>query len=274
MNKYTNIDNIFYGVAMDNEQQDKLKFFIKTGIAVLSFLVLMVLGAKYISTAVTVTNSANSERTPINCVDQKEKKVALSFDAAYGNEDTEEILEILALHNIKATFFLTGGWVNEYPADVKAIAAAGHDLGNHSDNHIHMSQLTKEECKAEILKTHNKVKELTGTEMNLFRPPYGDYNNTLIETTDDLGYYCIDWDVDSLDWKDYGVRSIVDTVLNNEHLGNGSIILFHNGSKYTKDALEDIIDRLEDKGYKIVPISELIYTDDYYLDEAGRQFKK
>lgn len=137
-----------------------------------------------------------------------------------------------------------------------------------------MSQLTKEECKAEILKTHNKVKELTGTEMNLFRPPYGDYNNTLIETTDDLGYYCIDWDVDSLDWKDYGVRSIVDTVLNNEHLGNGSIILFHNGSKYTKDALEDIIDRLEDKGYKIVPISELIYTDDYYLDEAGRQFKK
>ncbi len=259
---------------MDNEQQDKLKFFIKTGIAVLSFLVLMVLGSKYIPAAVTVTNSANSERLPINCVDQKENKVALSFDAAYGNEDTEEILETLALHNVKATFFLTGGWIEKYPWDVRAISEAGHDLGNHSENHKHMSQLTKEECKDEIIKTQNKVKELTGIEMKLFRPPYGDFNNTLIETTDELGYYCVAWDVDSLDWKDYGVESIIDTVLNHKHLENGSIILFHCGSKFTKDALEGIIVGLEDKGYKIVPVSQLIYTDDYYLDEEGRQFKK
>lgn len=260
---------------MDNEeQQDKLKFFIKTGIAVLSFLVLMVLGIQYIPTAVSVTNSANSKRLPIYCVDQNENKVALSFDAAWGNEETAEILEILALHNVKVTFFMTGGWVEKYPEDVKAIAAAGHDLGNHSENHKHMSQLSKEECKEEILKTHNKVKELTGIDMDLFRPPYGDYNNTLIEAADELGYHCIEWDVDSMDWKDYGAGSIVNTVLNNKHLGSGSIILCHNEAKFTKDALENMIAGLEDKGYEIVPVSQLIYTGDYYMDNEGRQFKK
>jgi peptidoglycan-N-acetylglucosamine deacetylase len=96
---------------------------------------------------------------------------------------------------------MTGGWVEKYPEDVKAIAAAGHDLGNHSENHKHMSQLSKEECKEEILEVHNKVKELTGVEMSLFRPPYGDYNNTVIEATDELGYHCIQWDVDTPDAK-------------------------------------------------------------------------
>ncbi len=260
---------------MDNEeQQDKLKFFIKTGIVVLTFLVLMVLGIRYIPTAISVTNSANTKKLPIYCVDEKDNEVALSFDAAWGNEDTAEILEILALRNVKVTFFMTGGWVETYPDDVKAIAAAGHDLGNHSENHKHMSQLSKEECKDEILKTHNKVKELTGIDMSLFRPPYGDYNNTLIDAAGELGYHCIQWDVDSLDWKDYGVDSVVDMVVNNKHLGNGSIILCHNGAKYTKDALEAMIEGLQDKGYKIVPISQLIYTDDYYMDHEGRQFQK
>lgn len=156
----------------DEKQQDKFKFFIKTGIVVLSFLVLMFLGIKYIPTAVSVTNSANTKKLPIYCVDEDENKVALSFDAAWGNEDTAQILEILALHDVKVTFFMTGGWIEKYPEDVKAIAVAGHDLGNHSENHKHMSQLSKEECKEEILKAHNKVKELTGVEMTLFRPPY------------------------------------------------------------------------------------------------------
>ncbi len=169
---------------------------------------------------------------------------------------------------------MTGGWIEKYPDDVKAIAAAGHDLGNHSENHKHMSQLSKEQSIEEIMKPHNKVKELTGIDMNLFRPPYGDYNNTLIQATREAGYHCIQWDVDSLDWKDYGAKSIVDTVVNNNHLGNGSIILCHNGAKYTKDALESMITGLKDKGYEIVPISQLIYTGEYYMDHEGRQFEK
>lgn len=223
---------------------------------------------------ISVSNSYNGRELPIYCVDTDEKVVALSFDAAWGNEDTDEILDILAKHNVNVTFFMTGGWVENYPEDVKAIAAAGHDLGNHGENHKHMSQLSKNECKDEIMKVHEKVKELTGIEMTLFRPPFGDYNDTLIKTTSEVNYYCIQWDVDSLDWKDYGADSIVKTVINHKHLGNGSIILCHNGAKYTKDALDKMITELQNEGYKIVPISQLIYTGDYYLNHEGRQFEK
>ena len=78
---------------------------------------------------------------------------------------------------------------------------------------------------------------------------------------------------DSLDWKDYGTDSIIRTVLEHKHLGNGSIILCHYGAKFTKDALESIITGLQDRGYSIVPISELIYTENYYMDHEGRQFQ-
>ncbi|WP_313128467.1 polysaccharide deacetylase family protein [Anaerocolumna sp.] len=261
-------------MEIDNEDKEKLRFFIKTGIVVLSFLVICAFGIKYIPKAISVTSVANARELPIYCVDSPEKKVALSFDAAWGNEDTAEILNILEKNNVKVTFFMTGGWIEKYPDDVKAIAAAGHDLGNHSENHKHMSQLSKEQSIEEIMKPHNKVKQLTGIDMNLFRPPYGDYNNTLIQATREAGYHCIQWDVDSLDWRDYGVKSIVNTVVDHEHLGNGSIILCHNGAKYTKDALESMITGLKEKGYEIVPISQLIYTSEYYMDHEGRQFEK
>lgn len=213
-----------------------------------------------------------SKKLPIYCVKCETPKVAISFDAAWGNEDTSILLDILKKHNVKTTFFMTGGWVESYPDDVKAIAAAGHDLGNHSENHKQMSTLSTSECKEEIQKVHDKVKELTGKDMILFRPPYGDYNDTLIDAANDLGYHVIQWDVDSLDWKDYGADSIVSKVVDHKHLGNGSIILMHNGAKYTKDALERVITGLQEKGYEIVPISELIYKEDYQMDHEGRQF--
>lgn len=115
---------------------------------------------------------------------------------------------------------MTGGWIEQYPDDVKAIAAAGHELGNHSENHKQMSTLSSEECKKELMTPHEKVKKLTGIDMKVFRPPYGDYNDTLITTVRECGYSPIQWDVDSLDWKDYGVDSIIHTVLDHKHLGN------------------------------------------------------
>ena len=123
---------------------------------------------------VTVSNSVNGRQLPIYCVDTAEKKIALTFDAAWGNEDTAQILEILKKHDVRVTFFMTGGWVESYPNDVKAILAAGHDLGNHSENHKNMSQLSDAEKKEELMKVHEKVRTLTGYEMFLFRPPYGE----------------------------------------------------------------------------------------------------
>lgn len=216
-------------------------------------------------------NGTTARKLPIYCVDTQKPQVALSFDAAWGNEDTQQILEVLQKQDVKVTFFMTGGWVEKYPEDVKAIAAAGHDLGNHSQNHPHMSQLSDAQCATEIMEVHHKVKELTGVDMSLFRPPYGDYNDTLIDTANANGYHVIQWDVDSLDWKNLGVQSILDTVLNHKHLGNGSIILCHNGADYTKDALDQLITGLKEAGYQLVPISQLIYTENYEMDHEGRQ---
>lgn len=163
--------------------------------------------------------------------------------------------------------------MENYPEDVKKICEAGHDLGNHSENHKNMSQLDPTDCQEELMKVHTKVKELTGVDMKLFRPPYGDYDDEVIQNATSCGYQAIQWDVDSLDWKDYGADSIIKTVTEHKNLRNGSIILMHNGAKYTAEALPKVIEGLKAKGYEIVPISELVYTDDYHLDVTGRQFK-
>ena len=221
--------------------------------------------------SLAVSSRVGERELPIYCVDTAEKKIALSFDAAWGNEDTEKILEILKNHNVRATFFMTGGWVDSYPEDVKKIVDAGHDLGNHSEHHKNMSELSLKDCKAEIQSVHDKVKKLTGVEMKLFRPPYGDYDNEVIQAVRELGYYPIQWSVDSLDWKNYGVDSVIQTVTQHKDLGPGAIILCHNGVKYTAEALDKLIEELEGQGYQIVPISELIYKDHYHMDGAGKQ---
>ena len=223
--------------------------------------------------AILVSSTINGRQLPIYCVETDEKKIALSFDAAWGNEDTQQILDILAKHNVHVTFFFFFFWVESYPDDVKAILAAGHDLGNHSENHKNMSQLSNEEKKEELMSVHEKVKELTGYEMFLFRPPYGDYDNDVIQTATECGYYSIQWDVDSLDWKDYGTDSIINTVCNHKHLGSGSIILCHNGAKFTAEALDSMITNLKGQGYQIVPVSELIYREGYHMNAEGRQIK-
>lgn len=239
----------------------------------LSALAILFCMSLYIPSSTFVSSQTSDRLLPIYCVETDSKVVALSFDAAWGNEDTRKILEILKKHNVKVTFFMTGGWVAAYPDDVKAIAADGHDLGNHSENHKHMTEISEAECKDELMKVHEKVKELTGVEMCLFRPPYGDYNNQVVSVARENGYFPIQWDVDSLDWKNYGVENIVNTVLNHKHLGNGSIILCHNGAKYTAEALESLITGLKEKGYEIVPISKLIYKDTYNINHEGRQLK-
>lgn len=256
-----------------NMKEDRKRRWRNYGIVVLALMIALTGSYKYVESYVTVSSNVNGRELPIYSVETDEKKVALSFDAAWGNEDTRKLLDILKKHDVHVTFFMTGGWVESYPDDVKAIYEAGHDLGNHSENHKNMSQLSEEEKTKELMSVHEKVKELTGEEMQLFRPPYGDYDDRVVLNAKENGYYTIQWDVDSLDWKDYGVDSIIDTVLNHKSLQNGSIILCHNGAKYTAEALEALITGLQDKGYEIVPISKLIYKKDYHMDVTGRQIK-
>lgn len=260
-----------------SKQNSEYITLVKRSIFWLTLMVVVVCATYYFQGSIYENNfnllpvSTATKELPIYYVDTDKKQVALSFDAAWGNEDTQKILDILKEYNLHVTFFMTGGWVEAYPDDVKAICEAGHDLGNHSENHKNMSQLSNSEIQDELNKVTDKVEKITGVKMQLFRPPYGDYDNHVITNAKECGYYAIQWNVDSLDWKNYGVDSIIDTVLNHKCLQNGSIILMHNGAKYTAEALPKVIEGLQEKGYEIVPISELIYTDNYHMEHDGKQ---
>lgn len=212
---------------------------------------------------------------PIYSVDIGDvKKVAVTFDSAWGTEDLADILHILEKHHCTAAFFVTGDWTEKNPEAITAISRSGHIIGNHGDNHKHMTQLSKDEMIAEIKGCHEKIRQLTGTDMIFFRAPYGDYNETVVAAAKDCNYYTIQWDVDSLDWKDYGADSIVNTVCEHKALTGGSILLLHNGSRYTRDALDTLLSKLEDKGYSYISLDDLIIKDNYEIDHTGKQHKK
>lgn len=145
--------------------------------------------------------SAEEKLLPIYSVETAESKIAISFDAAWGADDTDQLLEILRNNDVKATFFVCGYWVDNFPEEIKKMYAEGHEIANHSASHAHPNQLSLEKNKEEIMKAHKKVKDLIGVEMNLYRPPFGEYNNTVLKAAEESGYYCIQWDVDTYETK-------------------------------------------------------------------------
>ena len=251
-------------------------FFVKKRTIAIYFLVFILTSVSILYTQgitpKTIQVFMNPDRQlPIYSVETPEKKIAISFDAAWGDEFTQEILDILEEHNIKSTFFLVGFWVDKYPHQVKKIFDAGHEIGNHSSTHPDMAKIAKEEIIKELNVTGEKIEKIIGQKPTLLRPPYGAYNNTLLTTAKEEGYYTIQWDVDSLDWKELGVEPMVERVTSK--VKNGSIVLFHNNAKYLTQALPSILKTLQSEGYEIIPISELIYKKDYHIDHEGRQHK-
>ncbi|MGN0550306.1 MAG: polysaccharide deacetylase family protein [Acutalibacteraceae bacterium] len=215
-----------------------------------------------------VSASTTERKIPIYCVEKNEKVVSISFDAAWGNEQTQGLLDTLERYKVKTTFFLVGDWVDKYPQSVKDIFKAGHDVGNHSDTHAHMPQLGTDGMLKELNACNEKIEKLTGVCPTLFRPPYGDYNNSVVETTSSINMYTIQWDIDSLDWKDPTPEQMVERI--KKSLKPGSIILLHNGAKNTPEALPLIIEMIKGEGYEIVPISEILLKGSYYTDHEGR----
>ena len=219
----------------------------------------------------TSNNYAGKTAEPIFRVRTDKPWVALSFDAGSGRGQSEAIMDILEKYHLKTTFFLTADWMRQNPEDAKSIVARGHEIGNHSINHPSFPKLSAEKMAAQIQETHQMAKDLTGVDMCLFRFPYGDYNNTAVDTVKNCGYYGIQWSVDSIDWRNEGREIIINRVLNHKNLGNGSIVLMHMAATYTPSALEDIIQGIQAKGYEIVPVSQLIYENNYHMDAAGNQ---
>ncbi len=145
--------------------------------------------------------AGNDRKLPIYCVETEEKKIAISFDAAWGNDDTGELIKILSDYNVPATFFVVGAWVDKYPESVKQLSDAGHRVENHSNTHPYMTKLSREQITNEIECCNEKIAKVTGRTPTLIRVPYGDYDNHVVETVESLGMYCIQWDVETLATK-------------------------------------------------------------------------
>lgn len=208
-------------------------------------------------------------KTPIYSVARDDDVLAISFDAAWGSEYTRTILDILDEYGIKTTFFVVKFWVEEHPEMAREIVNRGHEIGNHSATHPEMGGLSPAAIEEEMMSTHNAIKEVTGFEAKLFRPPFGHYSAKMLESIARLGYYAIQWDVDSLDWKERGAEEIISRV--GDKAEKGSIVLFHNNAKYITTALPRVLDAFRERNLKVVPISQLIYLEDYTIDHEGKQ---
>lgn len=206
---------------------------------------------------------------PIYAVNTQTNRLAISFDATWGTDLTNEILAILDEYDIKTTFFLAGYWVDKYPQYVIRIANEGHEIGNHSYSHPHMNSLSYDAVIKELEKNHAMIYDLTQQHSFLFRCPFGEYNNTVIKAADSLGYYTIQWSIDSLDWKNTTENEIYQRIIGK--VGPGDIVLFHNAAPATPGALRKIIPELLNQGYEIVPISQLIHRENYNIDPNGVQ---
>ncbi|MBE5734693.1 MAG: deacetylase [Clostridiales bacterium] len=212
---------------------------------------------------------ATMRKLPIYRVQTEEKKLAISFDCAWGVDYTDKLLEIMQEEKVKCTFFMVEFWTTKHPDYVKKIFDAGHELGTHSATHPYMSKLSKSQIERELISSSQAIESITGKKVEVFRPPYGDYDDLLIETANNLGLYTIQWDVDSLDWKDLTKDQIYDRVV--KRVKNGSIVLFHNQGLHTAEALGEIIKKLKSDGYTFVSIGELIYRDNYKILPDGSQ---
>ena len=217
----------------------------------------------------TVQTSATMKYLPIYNVKTNEKKIAFTMNCAWNADDIDSILETLKNNNVHITFFMVGDWVDKYPEAVKKINEAGHEIGSHSNTHPHVNNLSAEKNLEEIKLSVNKIEQITGQKTNIYRTPYGEYNDTVIKTAQENGYYPIQWNLDTLDYKGLTGEEMWNRLKNK--LENGSIILSHNGTKHTADSLDMLIKNIKSKGYEIITVSQLIYKDNYIINGNGTQ---
>ena len=220
---------------------------------------------------VGATYFEKSKKYPIYSVETAENKLSISFDAAWGADKTSEIMDVCDSYGVKATFFLVGFWVEEYPEKVKEIYNRGFEIGLHSNSHPDMTKLSKTEIEDELKSNIKLIEDLTGFRPKLFRPPYGYYNNSLIDVCESLDVVCIQWSVDSLDWKGYLASDVAGRVV--EKSKSGSIILCHNNSDHVINATKMILEHFKQKQMQVVPIGELIYKTNYKINNQGIQIK-
>ena len=243
----------------------------RTALAVIATVLVLIAAVALVSAGAASEAVAAKRLVPVYSVATEENKVALTFDASWGAEKTTAIMDILEEYGFKGTFFLTGIWIDEYPELVKEINERGHLIGNHSDNHKHLSELDAAGIDSEIDVTASKIEALTGYKPTYFRAPFGEYDNKLINALDARGVQCIQWSADSLDWKGISAAEITENVVSK--LDKGTIVLCHNNSEHITEALRLILLAIKNKGMNAVRLDELVYKEGYTIDASGKQIK-
>lgn len=240
-------------------------------VALSTVVVLFMFSTMYIRSDMksVMTSSTSSKMLPIYNVSLDDKKVSLTINCAWNADDIDSILDTLSKYNVKTTFFVVGEWVDKYPEAVKKIYEAGHEIANHSNSHPHVNNLTYEKNVEEILECSKKVENITGQKTNLYRGPYGEYNNTVIKAAKDNNHTVIQWNLDTLDYQGLDSEQMWDRLKNK--ISSGSIILMHNGTENTAKSLDRIIYNIQEKGFDIVKVSDLIYKENYIIDNNGTQ---
>jgi len=188
----------------------------------------------------------------------EQKVVALTFDHSWGNKFTPTILDTLKENEIKVTFFIMGPWTQKYPEVAKRMVADGHEIASHGYRHQNYGDMTREWITEDIEKSHAMIKEVTGVDAKLIRPPNGHYSQLSLKVTEELGYRTIIWNIDSLDWKNPGRDVIVERVM--KRLKPGGIILMHASDTpvQTAEALPLLLEKIKAEGYKIVTVGQLL----------------
>ncbi len=222
---------------------------------------------------VSVSGMKENKFMPIVEVSKEEKEVAITINTVWGSKNIYKILDALDEEGVKATFFFTGYWVSDKADEAHEIYERGHEIGSLGNNHIHNNNISTEKSIFEIVEGVNKIENVLGFRTKLFRPPFGEYNNEMILIAEELNLQPILWNIDSNDWMEVSAEHEVKSVLESKQLNNGSIILFHNDTKYTSESLVKIIRGLKGDGYNIVPVGELIHKENFYIDDDGVQKK-
>ncbi len=243
----------------------KLKSVIITMVVILVVVFGIFLTAHTLSDAV----SGEARMIPIYNVDTPENKVAITFNCAVGNSDIDSILATLDKYNVKATFFLLGSWADDYINEVQKIYDAGHEIGNHGYSHKDLPTMNYEDILLDIQKCNETVRNITGHSPTLFRAPSGSYDNKTISAAENLGMITIQWDVDTLDWKNNSAAEIFDRVTKKSK--SGSIIQFHTGTAHTAEALPEILEFFKKNNIKCVPVGKLIYNNNFTINHNGTQ---
>lgn len=212
-----------------------------------------------------------TKKLPIYSVDTEENKVAISFDAAWGADKTREIMSVCKSYGVNATFFLVGFWVEAYPDMVREIYNNGFEIGLHSNTHPDMTKLSTNKMREELTTNQQLISNITSVTPTLFRPPFGAYNNDLINVCDGMGLKTIQWSVDSLDWKGLSAGELSGRVIKQSK--EGSIVLFHNNSDNIIDGLKMVLEYYKTTNTQVVSVGELIYHDNYTINTQGIQIK-